>query len=216
MKNIFVLLGVLLAAATVHAQENESTYTSDQSDRQVSRGGFFVEPLFQLSRQDSSIETSQLGFSDTSGNTQGWGAGLKLGAHVSEIFFIGVDGRYDKLKLTDSSYGEATGDAYNIGPTIGLATPILGIRVMGTYVAAGEYNPQAGSNNVDLKFRDPYGWRLGAGIHILAVSLNLEYQDLKYRTTDVESFGPFPVNTATNVDYENKGYQLSLSFPIEL
>jgi len=87
---------------------------------------------------------------------------------------------------------------------------------MAGYVVAGENNPDAGNQGVDLKFKEAQGWRLGAGVHIAAVGVNLEYQDLKYNSTEVESLGPVAVNNNTSVDADTKGYSLSVSFPIEL
>ena len=217
IKQLIAPLCILLFSAPLFAQNN-STASDDDHHHVISPGGLFVEPILQASRGDSTIKTSQLPFinQDTSGTTDGYGVGLKLGVHVSEIFFVGIDGRYAKTEVKDSSYQTAKGDEYNYGPTVGLQMPIAGLRLMGTYVAGGQYDPAAGADGVDLRFRDPTGWRVGAGIHILAVSLNLEYEDLTYNNSDIQSIGSLPIDTATNVDYENKGYMLSLSFPIEL
>ena len=216
-KKLLVSISLMLFSGSLMAQNN-STASDDDHHHVISPGGLFIEPILQTSRGDSTIKTSQLPFvsQDTSGTTDGYGVGLKLGVHLSEILFLGVDGRYAKTEVKDSTYETAKGDEYNYGPTAGIQMPILGLRLMGTYVAGGQYDPAAGASGVDLRFRDPTGWRFGAGIHILSVSLNLEYEDLTYNTTDIQSFGSLPINTASSVDYENKGYMLSLSFPIEL
>jgi hypothetical protein len=99
---------------------------------------------------------------------------------------------------------------------IGLQTPLFGIRVMAGYVVAGENNPAAGAQGVDLKFKEATGWRVGAGLYIFAVSVNLEYQDLTYNTTEVESFGSIAVDRATSIDANSRGYTLSLGFPIAM
>lgn len=52
--------------------------------------------------------------------------------------------------------------------------------------------------------------------NIAAIGINLEYQDLKYNSTEVESVGSVALNKDTSVDADTKGYSLSVSFPIEL
>ncbi len=204
---------------TAHlAQEHRSTTTTD-TDSHVSKGGFFIEPLIFASQEDTSVNTSQLPIinNDTSGEARGYGVGLRFGGHVHEAVLLGLDARYAKLRMTDSTfYDDVNADVYNIAPMVGLQTPLWGIRLMAGYVVAGENNPDAGSQGVDLKFKEAQGWRLGAGVHIAAVGINLEYQDLKYNSTEVESLGPVAVNNNTSVDADTKGYSLSVSFPIEL
>jgi hypothetical protein len=198
-------------------QGNKSTAAADNESR-ISKGGLFLEPMLTGSREDSTIRTAQLPFvnSDTSGNLTGYGVGLRLGAHVSEILLLAADARYSKMQMDDSFYRKADTEVYNIAPMIGLQTPLFGIRVMAGYVVAGENNPAAGAQGVDLKFKEATGWRVGAGLYIFAVSVNLEYQDLTYNTTEVESFGSIAVDRATSIDANSRGYTLSLGFPIAM
>lgn len=199
-------------------QERRSSTTTDQSSA-VSQGGFFIEPLIFASQEETSVKTSQLPIvnSDTSGKAQGYGVGLRFGGHIYESVLLGLDARYAKLKMDDSTfYSNVDADVYNIAPVVGLQTPWWGIRVMAGYVVAGENNPGAGNQGVDLKFKEAQGWRLGAGVHVAAIGINLEYQDLKYNSTEVESLGPVALNNNTSVDADTQGYSLSVSFPIEL
>ena len=194
-----------------------STRTEEAPSR-ISPGGFYMEPMLLVTRADSSVNTSKLPMinDDTTGSEQGYGLGLRLGGHVSEILLVGVDARYAKTQMQDSSYGSANAQSYNVAPVIGLQTPLFGIRLLAGYVAAGENDPEAGSRGLDLKFKDANGWRVGAGLHVASLSVNLEYQDLKYNTTDVESFGSLNVNTTSDIDVTNRGYALTIGFPIEL
>lgn len=199
-------------------QERRSTTTTD-SDYSISKGGFYIEPLIFASQEDTSVETSQLPIvnSDTSGHAKGYGVGLRFGGHVYQSILLGVDARYAKLKMDDSTfYNNVNADVYNVAPIVGFQTPWWGIRLMAGYVVLGENNPDAGNQGVDLKFKEAQGWRLGAGIHIAAIGINLEYQDFKYRSTEVESLGPVAMNDNMSVDADTKGYSLSVSFPIEL
>ncbi len=198
--------------------EQTVTTKSEETSSRISPGGFYIEPMLTASVADSSVKTSQLPLisDDTTGTEKGYGLGLRLGGHVSEILLLGVDARYAKTQMQDSSYGNANAESYNIAPVIGLQTPLFGIRLLGGYVMGGENNPEAGTRGFDLKFKDARGWRVGAGLHVAAVSLNLEYQDLKYDTTEVESFGSLNVNNTSDIDATNKGYLLTLGFPIEL
>lgn len=181
-------------------------------------GGLFFEPIISYSTEDSTIQTSQLPIisDDTSGSAKGYGLGARLGIHLSEMLFLGADGRYSKSNFSDSSYGSSDSSGWNVGPTLGVQMPIFGLRLWGTYVTTGVFDPNPGYNDVDLKFRDPRGWRLGAGFRILAMSLNLEFQDLTYEKTDIQSFGIGNSSSDTNVDFKTNGAILSLSFPMEL
>jgi hypothetical protein len=94
--------------------------------------------------------------------------------------------------------------------------PIVGMRVFGDYVFGGEVNPGS-SNNIDLKFSSANGYRVGVGMRALAVSVNLEYENLKYGKTTLEKLGPFTSNTGfETVKLTNNSWILSVSFPLEL
>lgn len=181
-------------------------------------GGLFVEPLLQYEDSKSEIKSSQLPLvtDDTSGTLKGPGLGLRLGGHVADIVFIAADARYSKIDLNDSFYEKASSTGYNYGVTLGAQTPLLGIRVWGTAVLGGELDPEAGVSDLDLKFKDAKGYRVGAGVHFAAVAVNLEYQDLKYDKTEIQSWGSLTANNTTDVDSTQKGLILSVGFPIEL
>lgn len=129
-------------------------------------------------------------------------------------FLTGFSGAYaadesvDNTTLTDAS-------SYNYGLTAGLQMPIAGVQLFGTYIAGGVLDPAAGGQNIDMKFTEARGYRVGAGIHILAVSLNLEYQDLTYNNSVIESYGNLSTNLTTKVDASQVGHALSLGFPVE-
>lgn len=200
--------------------DNVSTTSNEGSSHVRSDGGFFMEPMLLTSQEDASIKTSQLPLisDDTSGTSSGFGVGLRLGGHISEVVLLGVDARYSQMQLKDSFYERANAAVYNIAPVVGLQTPYFGVRLLAGYVVAGENNPGAGIQGLDLKFTEATGWRVGAGIHVAAVSLNLEYQDLTYNSTKIESYGSLNRNGsgASSVDANNRGYTVSLSFPVEL
>jgi hypothetical protein len=168
------------------------------------------------STEDFSMKSAQLPFatSNTSGTATGYGLGLRLGIHLSE-FFIGVDGRYDREQMTDSFYQSATADVYNYGPTVGVQMPYAGLRLMGTYVTGGQFNAAPGINGLQLNFLNPTGFRGGLGFHISSLSLNLEYQDLTYGSTQVASLGSLAVNSNVSMQTETTGYLLSLGFPTQ-
>ncbi len=204
---------------TTNPQQYKTVTTkTDRLDSPISSGGFYIEPMLTGTREDETIKTSQLPIinQDTSGESNGFGVGLRMGGHVSEILLLGVDARYSKMTLNDSFYNKADADVYNVAPFVGLQTPLFGIRVIAGYVVAGENNPTSGVQGLDVKFSRAAGWRIGAGIHVLAFGVNLEYQDLTYNSTEIESFGSVAVNNATSIDANTRGYTVSLSFPIEL
>jgi len=204
------------APATPPATETTTTRTYREEamvdDRNVR--GFYIEPAILGSRQDTDLE-GNIG-TDATGVSNSFGVDLKLGGHVNEMFFIGADGRYERAQFEETALEDTDADIWNVGPTVGVQAPFMGARVWGTYIVDGNYNPEAGVRNVDLNFTDPYGWRGGIGFRLSNVSLNLEYEDLTYNDTEVESVGDFAVGTGTDADFSQRGYAVSLSFPVEL
>ena len=205
--------------AHITSPDNLTTTRPNSIDsRPLSDGGFFIEPMILVSQEDTTIKTSQLPIinNDTSGVSKGYGVGLRFGGHVNEIVLLGLDARYTKTSFDDSFYSKADSNAYDIAPTIALQTPYFGVRLLAGYVVAGESDPNAGVQGLNLKFKEARGWRGGAGLFIAAVSLNLEYQDLTYDASEIQSVGSLVMNRTTDVDANNRGYTLSLSFPVEL
>lgn len=199
---LILMLTVSLGATTARADE---------------KGGLFVEPMVTYEgHSDTSIDWPAP-FTNSTGSVEGFGVGARLGFHVGEIFFLGAEGRYSKPTFKDSSNNlSADADAYNYGLVAGVQAPVWGLRVWGSWIAGGELNPKE-DNSVDFKFKDGQGYRIGAGIHLSIVSLNLEYQNMKYGTTEVEQLGPFATNTTFgDSELKNESYILSVSFPIEL
>lgn len=207
------------AMDTASSQESKTitSQISETDDKsRILKGGFYIEPMLSAIREDSTLSSTDLG-ANTSGTTEGYGIGLRLGGHVSEVLFLGVDGRYSKMKQSDSFYDKNSSNVYNLAPMIGLQTPLWGIRILAGYVVLGENSQDANRQGVKLKFTEPNGWRVGAGIHAGPVGINLEYQDLKYNKADVQSLGSVATNVNVNgIDESTKGYALSLSFPVSL
>ena len=217
MKKV-VLLMSLFSSLSLSALAQDGSSNTSTSDRPRSHSGLFVEPMLIYSQNDSSIQTSQLPIitDDTSGTISEASLGARLGVHVGDIFILAADGRYGKSKFKDSSYSTADATGYNYGATAIVQTPIAGIQLFGTYILGGAFDPQAGAQNIDLKFTNARGYRVGGGIHIMAVSLNLEYQDITYNNSIIESAGPVALNRETAVDANQRGYAVSLGFPISL
>lgn len=222
MKAIITLL-TLLGTSVVWGQATTTdtetttsrTYSETTEAEPRKAGGFYIEPGIFGSSGDTDLKTSSVG-SDNTGTSRGFGADLKLGGHVGEILFLGADARYERSRIEDASYANADTNTYNWGPVVGVQAPFFGMRLWGTYVVDGIADPDSGAQGVDLKFKDPYGWRVGAGVRFMAVSVNLEYEDLTYRTTEVQSVGDVGVGFNSNVDYAQRGVGLSVSFPIQL
>lgn len=207
------------ASDSASMQESKTTtsqYSESDEKPRISKGGFYIEPMISAIREDSTLNSAAIG-GNTSGTTEGYGVGLRLGGHVSEVLFLGVDGRYAKMKQSDSFYDNNSANIYNVAPMIGLQTPLWGVRILAGYVLLGENSPDANRQGVKLKFTEPRGWRVGAGLHAGPVGINLEYQDLKYNKADVQALGSVASNVnITGIDESTKGYSLSLSFPVEM
>jgi hypothetical protein len=208
---------VVLMGMTVQASALES-YSESPNQSRIMGGGVFLEPMILGSSQESSIKASQVSYfaDDTTGKIEAAGLGVKLGAHLNEVFILGVDLRYARQMMKDSFYENATGNSYTFGPTVAVQMPFYGLRLLGTYVMNGEFDPEPGTYGLDLGFREARGPRYGIGFRALAVSINLEYEDLVYDKTNIQAIGETQVDSATNVDYGSKGYNLSVSFPMQL
>lgn len=205
MKKIILLAGVLMAVTSV-AQADE---TSDL--------GLFIEPSITWEKGSADIDLpSPLGKS--SSDVDGFGLGARVGFHVMDSLFIGVDGRYSFPTFKEDKLGMDTdAKSWNAGPVVGLQMPTtLGLRVWGSYIAAGELDPDR-DNSVDVKFKSGQGFRVGAGVKLGVVSLNAEYQKLKYDKTEVQSVGIFdPGSESHKTTLDNESVILSASFPIAI
>ena len=71
--------------------------------------------------------------------------------------------------------------------------------------------------DVDVKFSEAKGYRVGAGVKLGITSVNLEYQNLTYDKTKLEEAGVFsPGYSRSDVELENSSWILSVSFPIAI
>jgi hypothetical protein len=178
---------------------------------ELSKGGLFLEP--SVTYTSGEMKTSYPVFNDSTEKTKGFGLGLRLGFHVYESVFIGADARYSMLDFDSSALnGNADANAYNYGVTLGAQTPLAGLRVWGTYILGGEIDPKE-INNVDIKFKDLKGYRVGAGFYVAMVSINLEYQDAKY--DKLESTQGI-TGTTDSITGDDKAWIASVSFPVSL
>lgn len=182
---------------------------------QAKAAGLLVEPLVSYEKGDSNIDYPSP-FSNSSGHIDGWGVGARLGVHFADVLFLGADGRFMKPKFKDSTNNmDVDSTGYNYGAVLGVQMPVVGLRVWGTYVFGGQLDPEEG-NGVDLKFKEANGYRIGAGFKIFIVSLNVEYQDLKYNKTELQKIGSFSAGAEDQIDLKDKAWIFSVSFPLSL
>ena len=184
----------------------------------VDKGGFFLEPSLTFENGESQIDfPDSLPLDDSDGDIVGMGAGLRLGFHLYEELFIGADGRYSVPNFEDSSLDQDV-DAkhFNYGPVVGLQMPTtLGLRFWGSYVMGAELDPEK-DEGVDEKFTDGTGYRMGTGIKLGVVSINLEYQFIKYKDVEIEDAGIFGSGSFDDTELKHRTWILSASFPISL
>lgn len=216
-----MMASTLTFAQTTSEQNSETTTTTTKTEETGparNAAGLFVEPMLLGSVSDTEIKTSQLPIitDDTSGRLETAGLGMRLGGHIGEVVFLAADARYNRSRFTDSFYNSADSAGYNYGATLGVQTPFAGVRVWGTQVLGGEMDPAAGNSGLDVKFQGARGYRVGAGLHFAALALSLEYEDLTYGNTNIQSLGSLTANQDVDVDFTQRGTILSLSFPVEL
>lgn len=196
----FTLITILMTSTSAYAAKD---------------AGLFVEPAVTYETSDFDVAYP---FTNSQGETNGFGLGARLGFHVNDVLFLGVDGRYSKLNFEDrnSSFNyDADADQFNVAPVIGIQMPVIGLRVWGSYIVTSTLDPEQASG-IDMKFSDGKGYRVGAGFRVLAVSLNLEYQKIEYDKTTVQQLGPIPAFATDNVKLENEAWIASVSFPISI
>lgn len=186
------------------------------SNAAETKGGPFIEPSITYEVGDSKINYPSP-LSNSSGRPEGFGLGARIGFHIDEAIFAGLDVRYAIPQYKDSSVNyNARSYSTNWGPVIGIQMPDIGMRLWGSYIIGGILNPEK-SGSLDVKFKEASGYRLGAGFRISTLSLNLEYQNLKYHQSTLEQIGPFtPGSTFDSVNLENSAILASVSFPLEL
>lgn len=179
----------------------------------ASSGGLFLEPSITYERGDSSINLPSP-VDDTSGKIEGFGAGLRLGFHIHEAIFLGLDGRYSLPTFKDSGLDQnVRARSYNYGPVIGIQTPTdIGLRVWGSYILGAEMDPNK-DKDVDEKFKKGKGYRIGSGIKLGDASLNLEYQYINYNKTEIQEASVFTGDTS-DVKMKNHSWIVSVSFPV--
>jgi hypothetical protein len=215
---IFIFSVVLGLSVVGRTQESSSVTLLHRQSETSLNGHLLLEPMLIGNSENFSVRSAPLPVaeSNTSGSTLGYGLGLRAGVHVLDSFFVGFDGRYAYEELNNFFYQDTTATAYSFGPMIGGELPYYGIRLTATYIMLGEFKPTLDAYGLNMKFTDPLGWRIGAGIRIATVSVNLEYQDLTYEKTRVISWGALPPTSAVGTQAESGGYVLSLSYPFTL
>lgn len=197
-----ILCSILLAGQLAHAEGSSL--------------GLFVEPDLTYELGTATVDYPSP-FSTSSGSASGFGLGAKLGFHFSEALFLAFDYRYSMPQYTDSSVSyDAKSISTNWGLVAGVQMPTIGMRIWGVLVLDGELDPEK-SGSFDVSFKKANGYRIGTGFRLAALSVNLEYQQLKYGETLLEQIGPFSTASAlNNVNLENHSWIVSLSFPLEL
>ncbi|MBC7538507.1 MAG: hypothetical protein H7281_06790 [Bacteriovorax sp.] len=200
---IFIGL-ILISSLAPAAHASESKY------------GLFVEPAITYEVGDNTVNFPSP-LSNSTGSTNGLGLGARVGFHLYDVLFLGLDGRFSMPNFKNSSRDyDASSVAANWGPVIGMQTPVVGLRVWGSIILGGSLDPER-SGNFDVKFTDGSGFRIGAGFLVSLVSLNLEYQHIDYDKTTLEQIGPFSSGTTLNgVNLENNSIIASVSFPYAL
>lgn len=194
-------LGILVLLTTVFL-------TSQQA-----AAGFYIEPGITYEKGDNKLDWPSP-LNDSTGNTKGLGVDLKLGFHVASTFFAGVEAAYSKVRFEQSATDYAADASSTLyGAILGAQMPVAGLRIWAGYIFGGDLDPDE-SGGVDVKFTGAHGPKVGIGIKIFMVSLNLEYMDLEYNDSKLEQAGP--VTGSLDEKLKNKVGLVSISMPITL
>ena len=210
MKKQFALLLPLLAVFSL-------VPTPAHADSQ-SESGLFVEPgvTYEMGKHQTNYSQKYSVLKDSTASADGFGLVVRLGFHINEIFFVAADGRYGKLNFNDSSNNQSsTAEVYSLSPVLGVQMPNVGLRFWLGYVAASELNPGS-AGGYDYKFKQGTGFLVGAGFRIKAVSLNVEYKDVNYASTDFEQTPIGVTSSNSDLTSEDKAWIASVTFPLQL
>lgn len=206
MKKLILLSSMVMAFSSV-------SFAQDSTNE----GGLFVEPMVTWERGRGDVNfPSPFNSADT--ELDGFGVGARFGGHVYESVFLAVDGRYSMPTFKDNKIKQdADAKSWNVGPVVGMQMPTpFGLRVWGGWIMAGGVDVDK-SQNVKEEFKSGQGYRIGAGVKLAMVSLNVEYQKIKYDDTKIEEVGIFTPNTTrSDVELTNEAMVLSVSFPLAL
>lgn len=175
--------------------------------------GLFIEPAVTYESGSNNITWPVVG--NATGDTKGPGFGLKLGGHVMDILFLALDASYSKPGFTNSAVSyNAAADQNLFGVILGAQMPIVGLRLWGGYIFDGQLDPAA-SNGFDVKFTRAQGYKLGGGFRVLMVSLNVEYQDVKFGNTSLQ-LQPASFTGTVDEKLQNKTTLVSVSMPFTI
>lgn len=204
MKKILLLASMLMAFSGMAKADDAA--------------GFFVEPMLTWERGRGDVNfPSPINSQET--ELDGFGVGARFGGHVWETVFLGVDTRYSIADFKSAGLNQdIESKSWNVGPMVGAQMPFLiGLRGWASMIVAGEVDPDE-ANNVNEKFKSGLGFRVGAGFKVAFVSLNIEYQKIKYDKTDLTATaGPLSASTTRDdIELDNDSMILSVSFPLAI
>ena len=183
---------------------------------EVEKTMYFVEPMLSYEKSTGSVEYPAP-FESSDFDAAGFGAGARVGMRLYEYVLLGFEGRYSILTFEDTITDDGNNaSSWNYGPMIGAQLPSkYPVRLWASYILGSHLDLDEDSNEVDLKYTDGTGYRLGVGVKLKAIYLNLEYQVLSYRTVEVESVGNSITDVSADVDNDAKTWVLSASYPFE-
>ncbi len=173
--------------------------------------GLYLEPGVTYQMTESNIDYSG-GIANSLATARGFGVVARGGIHLYERFFVAADARYAMLNFNDNANNlSINATSWDIAPVVGVQMADYGVRLYGGYVLAGNLDPRS-TRGFDSKFEDPTGWRLGAGLKLQQLSVNIEWQRIHYGKSVLERpAGAVP----SNIDYNPDGIVASVTFPIE-
>ena len=172
-------------------------------------GGLFVEPGVQYESEYTSFNWPAP-YSREDGTLRGFGVGAKIGMHVFDILFAGIDATASRPRYSDNNI-DVYATELNAGAIVGAQMPVVGLRVWGEFIFASQLDPDV-KNGIDTKFSHGLGYKVGAGFQLFFVSLNLEYQDVTYTKEEINA----PIAVISHDDLNRRGFNIGVSFPMAM
>lgn len=204
-------------AATEEVEHHSvSTDVQTETTEEKDPGGLFLEPSLVYETGKGAIDFQSVAQPD--GDVKGTGFGLRFGGHINDVFFLAADGSYSEPEFSDDSGANFSYDlkSWLAGITLGVQTPVVGLRAWGSYLPFGEIELDGrGSNDSNITYKDPRLWKIGLGFRVAVISLNLEYLTGDYTKMEVRNAGSMLSGTY-NGDASRDSWLASISFPLAL
>lgn len=152
-------------------------------------------------------------YGESTAKMEGFGLFFRWAYRINESFFAGADLHYHFPRYKDAAVGYNTSTSnFDLGPTIGTVLPWGQVHLWSTYIALAEIDP-VGNQNLNYRFLNATGWRVGVGVPVYMTVVSLQYQSIDFRKTRFENSAQFGTSNTDGVRFNGGGWIFGVSLP---